>query len=697
MKRQEKYRFYIVNGCDTTGDNYDVTGIAIPGIGYTYLTLGDPHNGEVGDWVKLTGFSPNTANIIAQILQNGDTQIGIQEMLGIDVDIWGNVALLNGKRYVTPLNYYISKFDWEKESDEIFFRMFFNEPLTFTGADFAYFRDFILGNPCCEVKFVIEKLCDDEWTTYWEGYFAHNSCKWDLSNCRVDVKFDLDDKYRCLFSGYEDSQTVFDTVLYYERLYCCLEEVTIGTLGGGPCTPPCSGIPTGLGDDGSNPPIFNDDRQFVDPCDGSPRGDWQLESTEITQTTFTGGPVENFTVCTSWVRQVAITQDSGGAAVPPAGSGWGISQSVIYNGLPGHKWTRYPYGGTYYTFSDYTFTTDCAGMPCSRRWDVTFPDELDYNTLGEPMGDVISTLAKNSCAKLAGMRSDFFEYDAPADTPGYVPGTNYVTGSASQILHLKLLRVSDFLTYNANDDLSEIQSEGTLKELLIAICILFNCKWFIDSDSFIRIEHISWFTQNAGIDTTIGINGFRNKSRKDFSFMRQEIPLREEFKCVYAGYKDFVGLPIIYNSPCVNIKKVATYQTPKLSTDVKYVRDNADTLKDFESLMLIACDVDGNILSETGILSGLSFENAHLSWANLHYNYHRHYRYLDSGIMNEAETAFLSVRKTKLQSGIKYLGTCCTEINPLTDLITTELGDGQIENMEKDNRDERFLFNLLYD
>lgn len=685
----KKYRFKLVNLCDV---NTTYTASAVGQFGTTNIVIG-AHTFAAGDYAYFEDFD-GPANGYRKIESVDATTVRILIPAAIDTDILGTVKKIN-ERYVEPLNFHDSKFDWEREPDEIFFRQLLNDPLKFQQDDYRYMASNILANPCCESKMIIEKKCGSQWTEAWRGYFSHNSCKWNQSHCTVEVTMEPDDYYRCLFYGYEDKKTIFESLQYFERLECC-GDATLPLAGGGSCSPPCGGLLDLVQDDGGGEYHFIE-QQLMGPCDDSSMTDWQMEKTIITQITFTGESLENFHICTTWIREVSITLDVDGEAVSPVGTGWVQRETVNYNGLPAHKWTRFPYGGAYNTYSDYSVVRDCDGLPCTRTWSVTYPDTPDSSTTQISLADVLSTLTSFSCGTIQGVISDFFEINPPGDTPGYVSGVNYVTGAASQISNLRVQQLSAYLTV-ISGSVSEITSDLALKELLDALKTAFNCKWFVNEDGYLRIEHISWFQRVATADTTTGhMNVMLNKSKKHFSFDRVEIPLREKFTWVYQGYLDFIGKDIKYNSVCVNLKKTVTHSVAKFSTDLRHVRDNANEFKDFNSFLLLACDVDNSVLTEAGILTGEDQQNGHLSWANLHENYHRYDRYLINGTMNDTDTTFETAKKTKRQVPVVYYNNgCCDVIDPLTDLVTTEMGDGQVDKMSKSNRDESFTFELMY-
>lgn len=699
-----KYRFKILNGCRVV-DSFPFTAVFY-NVDYSELSFvtSEP-NITVGSYIKIDGLQEYGIgnNVYVPIISSASPgQVTIANIFGnaLPNGSEGTLYVLEGYRTVNPLDFFTSKFTWNKENEEVFFRKNMPDQLTFSGDDFNYFRDYVLTNECCEMKFVVEKKCSSGWAVEWEGYFSHTNCKWDFANCKVTVSFDTDDKYRCLFEGITDNYDIFNGVIqFFETIECTNPEVGLSTAPPTTCASPCVGLPTGITDAGGNVVQFTSG-QYLDPCDGSLYTDWQLFKNVITQKTFTGFGSELFEITTTWIREVAITQDVAGVPVSPSGSGWVMRESVNYNGYPAHKWTRWPYDGAYYFYSDYTIDyDDCQGMPCVRVWRVNFPDALDLNERSVSLGDTIQDLATVICNQIKGVRSDFLEINPPGDTPGYTAGNNYVTGTTNKLNNLRLLRVSDFATNYAQTDMVDIFSEISLRELLEAISMILNVRWVIDSDSYLRIEHISWFSLGSGVSAITGYSGLLNKGKYAFEFEKQNIPFKEEWKFTYAGYKDFLGLPIKYSSQCANQSLTTTYQVPKLSTDVKHIRDHANEYSDFNSFVLMACDADNFILDEAGVLTGEVFENGHLSLANVHHNYHQDNRYLPAGEMNGSPTTFTNTRRIKIERGIAYQAEsgCCADIDAMTNYVTTRIGNGRIDKMERTLRDEIYNLDLLHE
>lgn len=724
MIDNKRYRFSIVNSCDA-GEEFDVTNIDGDTGGYIF-EIG-VHDIEAGDYVLLEGNDPKINGIQLVESVTGDS---IFILMDIDVDnlIHGTVQKLN-HRFVDPLNFYNTKFIWEKDSDEIFFRRKLSGKLKFNNPDsqnndWSYFENYILSNPCCKVKFIIEKKCSGDWVIDWEGYITHNMGKWNLSHCNVETDVEVDDDYTCILDSKgndvnvlegTETHTVSISVETQREEFECCKDVTEPILMG---LRSCDCLPCNFEYDQSNgntllqfvgvsPTLFS--AECADEIPDGPAAGWAPKKLVITDVTCSTGCVEDTTVkclkgtfCMTFIREVLVTFDVDGEPQQPSANGgneWGNAESLIIAGFNATKWVRNPST----IWDENVFTTTCVdGGTCPSQ--ITFdysdayplPNPTEYNT-GRLFSDVCNKIVTSHCGVIQGIRSDFFEIDPPGDTYGYVPGTNYVTGLDNKLANMMFIQLSDFIDPDA--DQPAFIGNMTFEQLAELWRKAFNAYWFVDADGYVRVEHISWFQRIAAIDTTTTVNGnhIRNKGLKVFTFDRQEIPIREEFKWQLQGGVDFIGYPIKYDSPCVNPKNTKRHDLTFVSTDTTFISFFSDP-EDKIGFVLICLDPDDTsvIDREVALVTGFELNNAHLSWANLHYAYHRHDRWLSEGNMNNTDETFLSSKKTKRQVPIKYLGDCCDEIDPLTDLVTTELGNGQIDKMSKDNRDELYTFELLF-
>jgi hypothetical protein len=697
-----KFRFKIINACDIV-ESFEATEIIFPDANGETLILFDAHTFNVGDLISLTGFAPNSVNIITTVIEGDPSSAGIaiQALPGIDLTTLGTVNRLVGERLVDPLNFHKTKFVWSKEGDSIYFRKKLSGKISFGNPnsdtnDWDYFLTNVLPNECCEVKFIIEKNCSGTWVVDWEGYFTHNLGKWDLSHCSVDFEILPDDEYRCINRGASRKHNI--AMVPYTGTIKAPYEITFEET-------TCCQLSTYFafnGTDGAGCP----QRPFalaggLDWDCGTDPATWQVKRREFYNWNGLEEPFGLIDHCVTWIRETTITVDIGGSPNYPAGEGWVQNAVTTLGGLPAHSWYRLPFNGEFYDDTNYTWTRGDVGQedPELCDWTLTWdnPTTNDEYTRGHDFAEVLEYIVQNTCGSLAGVRSDFFEINPPGDTPGYVAGTNYVTGdSPNKIANMALFQKSDFINPNAASPATI--APLSFKELMDSLQSIFWVKWFVDADNYLRIEHVSWFTRTAGIDTTTGFNAKLNKGKKVFSYNRDQIPAIEEYSFMEQANLDFVGRPIIYGSACPDDTFTKNHDAPLITTDVAYVQNNPGAIGATGFVLVVRDPADLTVIDqEVGVLSGISKNNAHLSWANLHEAYHRHRRPLIDGNMNGTETTFDSAVPSKLQEDIKYAGDCCNTVDPLEDLVTTELGAGEISKMERDNGSQVLSFELLFD
>lgn len=312
----------------------------------------------------------------------------------------------------------------------------------------------------------------------------------------------------------------------------------------------------------------------------------------------------------------------------------------------------------------------------------------------------VLTLFSDACS-LTEVQSDFFEMNPPGDAPGYVAGYNYVTGELNKVAHIHIAQKSDII----DPDASNPATKGmiTFSEMANMLREVFNVFWFIDGTN-LRFEHYSYFvrTANPSFDlTSAGLQKWIIGKNK-YSYDKAKMPKYERYKWSEASNTDFVGTEISYDSFCVNLdpkSNVLNHLPGNVTTDLAYINSDPTEI-DKEGFVLIANDLFGAtyvVQSEAGLITGLIKPNMHLSWANLHYNYHRHGRVLLEGNMNNEVTVFLSAKRTKKQVDIKFPYCCADELLPLTELVTTYLGEGEIEKMSFSIKNNTITADLLHD
>jgi hypothetical protein len=310
------------------------------------------------------------------------------------------------------------------------------------------------------------------------------------------------------------------------------------------------------------------------------------------------------------------------------------------------------------------------------------------------------TLFSDAC-DLTEVQSDYFDMNPVGDAPDYVAGNNYVTGAINKVNHIHIAQKSDIIDPGASNPAT--RGMMTFTQMTEMLKTIFNVYWFIDGTN-LRFEHYKYFVRTANpnfnltdVDKRQWIIG-KNK----YSYEKAKMPKYERFKWSEAANTDFIGFEIRYDSSCVNLdskSNVLNYSPGNVTTDILFINSDPTEINK-EGFVLIANDLVGStyvVQSEEGLITGLIKPNAHLSWANLHYNYHRHGRVLLEGSMNNQVTTFLSAKRAKKQADIKFPFCCDDELLPLTELVTTYLGSGEIDKMSLSIKNNMITTDLLHD
>lgn len=343
----------------------------------------------------------------------------------------------------------------------------------------------------------------------------------------------------------------------------------------------------------------------------------------------------------------------------------------------------------------------CFPGQCSWWW---CPEGNDYTfTNNHLFEDVVYAVRGASCDRQLNLpvKSDFFEWNPPGDTPGYVAGINYVTGEENQLPYISFISLREIVfSFTSNTDfqnptLDERVSWKQIEEILREV---FNAYWFLENGN-LRIEHISWFNRVVTYDLTDSFYRKYSVGKNIYSYNKIKAPKFERFKWKSAVYTDFIGAEISYAGTCTTneeSQKVKNRGVSYLQTDLLNIF-NLQESAGRDGFVLLLTDSAFTVKSEEGLISTLIQPNAHVSWANLHYNYHRHDRVLLNGMMNLEQTIFLSALRYKTQEGVRFPYCCEDELNPLTDLIRTSVGDGVLEEAEHDLLNDTLTVKLLHD
>jgi hypothetical protein len=339
------------------------------------------------------------------------------------------------------------------------------------------------------------------------------------------------------------------------------------------------------------------------------------------------------------------------------------------------------------------------GNTCSWWWCPTDSYEFINTTSFQ---DVVNYLITQICSG-SNIKSDFFEWNPPADTVGYVAGFNYVTGLPNQLTYITLqpLRSVLYAMVTANQfdyvqpKLDEVLTWDDIEKIFREV---FNAYWFIEN-GVVRVEHISWFNRTVAYDLTDSFYHKYSVGKNIYSYDKIKAPKFERFKWKSALYADFIGAEISYSGTCVtneSSQMVSNRDVSFIITDLQQLTLNPNSFST-EGFVLMCCDSNYSLQHEEGKITGILKPNGHLSWANLHWNYHRYDRVLLNGMMNLIDTIFITARRFKTQEQVSIPFCCDETINPLTDLITTKVGNGIIDEAQHDLKTDELKIKLLHD
>lgn len=280
--------------------------------------------------------------------------------------------------------------------------------------------------------------------------------------------------------------------------------------------------------------------------------------------------------------------------------------------------------------------------------------------------DVIEYLAKQTFGAGVTIFSTFFN-----------SAINPITLNTNRYRYLTIAQKSDIkFPTSSNPATIGLMSFNQCMEILK--CMNLRWEYNLSSDT-ITIEHISNWSASVGPDIR---TQELTRSTNKYKHLTEEMPKYEYFKWVEAENEDFVGLPIWYDSICINQESDnnSTELNLNVTTDIEYIIQCVNAIPTEESKIsnsgwVIFANEDRlgtlYIYSNYGFIEGTGRFNMDMSWGRLHICFFKFERQLMTGYMNGGLTNFISVKKTKIQECSIIL---CETFNP-KEYLTTELGE----------------------
>lgn len=571
-----------------------------------------------------------------------------------------------GDTTVVPLGESDFKIEWSRQDEiEIQYKKEQPSKITFTGA--AYQQLLYLENSiyrCQYVTLTVERRClvdnVETWQAWFVGRISFNEGTWDLDRCLLEVKANKVNPDQC----YQDNKST---------------DLDLFTV-----------IP---------------ERHTIKVYDGtaaietvSYTNTFTLPAPECITPYFPGGSVaaeagywKNYfwrkryilTFCisvTRWARQV-LTIACGS---PDPGSDW----HLISTDCP----------GTGKKFARKAVVFDCVDEDSpgffSHSCEVLGVGGFNFIDNGLTLKSVLEAFAAQFCGDTV-VVSDFFQINAE-----HISTNNPVTGDLSKTNNIFIFQKSDVKRPDATENATK--AVWNFEKCLTAICEMFNCRFRFLDDGTLRIEHISYWAQNAGLDLTSDRYKKFVVWKKKYTYTTEKIPSKEKYTFMESlKDSDFEGLPIIYSGACVSeASNVTNHSVDDVTTDVDYCLTNGSSDSSFVSdsgfvfIATVPIGGDNVIITEDPILGDRRINNS-LAWAQLHRDYHKYYRPLIKGNMNGVDTTFESARPTKKGEIITVPLCCGDEFNP-DDTVKTVFGDGVVDKAVYSFKDNTIDLDLLY-
>lgn len=547
----------------------------------------------------------------------------------------------SNSRSVFPSEATNGKLSYFKNEDEVFYRVKFSGTMVFDNrnGDFDYFAAIEQSGMCDDIFIDIVAYCDDVEVIKWTGKFSTGSGKFNYDRCLftvVPITYDENSCLDILLKEPVDTLKVFKTS---RGLLLYTAETVAGT------------VHTLVHTADYNNGVLTLENCKIDSVTVT-CPDF-LEWCYISEVAINIG-TNRTRIITTYKREEITVPPVGGICVPP-------DESWTYDRMDGG---------------------DCVFRRCGSGTSLTYDRMRMLNEIIEAILD------HDGSTCVLEYQSIFFDWNPNVADPVYALTSsglnNYVTGQVSKTRWLMWAQKTDIKDPLATNPATS--GITTFAEILRDLRFMFNV-YYSASGGVFKLEHISYY-ERYSIVFDLMQDKVEQAGKNEYEHLSDDIPKKETFHWMegdyaigYVSYDDFVGRPIVYDNQCARAEEV-DYAVDDITTNLQWINDFPDQISD-DGFVIIATMFDGtiyNINYETGLLSGNGKLNAHLSWANLHYNYHRHNRYLSSGKMNDVVTDFISWKPNIKQVPFDVSLCCGREFEPNAEFLSI-LGTRHLGNI----------------
>jgi hypothetical protein len=481
---------------------------------------------------------------------------------------------------------------------------------------------------------------------YWRGFFSYFDYKVDLDRCYLSFEPKVWDDYSRLMDQIDLERNILaaetGTGILMDVFDWPTEEVIVSSFA--------------IGYDPNA--VWHEYNPTTPPV---PNEYYLYSQSTVFECTNCDPSMAYSTITKVYRRDVGYTTSD---IVPPPGASWVLAGETT----PGvYKWVR-PVGNSAYT----GYITVFSGIDKFETLDM--PPGLSTSLDGCIR---LNAVLEYFCT-LAGMvyDSDFFEED-----PCPMGGTTLKYTCLQQISNLR--------------DTFELATKGMMKfkDLLLWIRNTFNCYWYIDSIGNFKLEHrkyfdlgLSYIAQSAGIIDLGTLYPAQTLKLRRYEWSKPELCRYEKIEIPYSYLTDWIDAEIQYPQGAMISEDIIKY-------NVGWGTDVSSMIADLENLpkvgwVLINADwvnIGGGVsilkvINTIGAMSGIAFQNARFSQANLTRDLWTWGRLLPDATINGVDTTMDSVEKLRKQ--VELIIPVCFDEPDFNSIFRTPLGDGFMDSAE---------------
>ena len=588
-----------------------------------------------------------------------------------------------GTMDVAPLGEGDFSIKYNRETDgKYFYSKTFQGKIMFTGEIFKRLKRIERSIYICTTqRLKVFRKCNAGEMLIFDGFFKLTEGDWDDDKCRVTLKFEKNTPDKCL----KDNKSKKINLLAEIN-----PKITVKTSSAGGGVFEYKHCNANVQVSPSTPYVG-----FVWCGSGSPEdGNWQVYQHEEM---FDGSigispepiapPQGIWMANTSYVREIVELICS---EIPPVGLVL-LEDNCATTGKKKYakNVTLYDckYTSNYQDQNNYSSSYQCKILGAANE-SATIDNGMELNK-------VIQLFVNQFCAGVQ-VISDFFQIN-----PQNLSSVNYVTGLENQVNNLILFQKSDVKRPNVSGN--AWKAEWTFDKLMETLNFLFNVSYSLENGVF-RLEHISWFSRNAGLNLTLPAFEKWVKGKRKYSYDVGDIPIRENWKFKEAiNYAGGWNAQIDYAGACAigsNKDAENNYVIDELTTDVQLCLDNpssdSNVVEDLGFVLIATKKYNGEyfIITEADTTYGTRLNNS-LSFNKLVRRYHFHNRPLNKGILNGDNVTFITTKPIKKGEKLTVPLCCETTFDP-NNTVTTELGVGIVDGAQFNLMAETLELDLLY-